>query len=426
MDEKIKDGDSKPKEDPKVNKEKRSTVRTVRTNGVKLDFSANEEAQYSRYYLAVSRRYRLARYMCVLLLVAFLIVMLVFFRENITYANLMYLARDLDSDAKVNVGVYNDISYTERLAYDFGFYRQRLAVATNTGFTLYSKTGSADLETSDVMQSPRLETGEKYALVYDVGAKNYSVFTTVARVLYTEAPAEILDAAVSDSGSYALLTSSDEAKALVTVYNKDFAEVTKYYKDKFVIDIALDNEGTHVATAAVEVGASELCGEISVVEIGVKEAQNVTLPGMMPLQTEYTEDGRLVVLCDTGLVILDGAKEIARVSYDGRVPRAYCIEKNIVALAFADNVIGSENTVFVYDTSGKELYDIKINGGVDMLATDGEESIYTVSDMAAFEISLENGKQKRATVKDRPIGAVAVPGSLVVFSTEGTRSYFTD
>ncbi len=422
MDEKAKNGEKKPK----AGKEKRAPLRSVRQNGVKLDFSANEEPEYSRYYLAVSRRYRVARYMCILFLVVFLTVMLIFFREHITYANLMYLARDLDSDAKINVGVYNDISYTERLSYDFGFYRQRLAVATNTGFTLYSKTGSTDLESSDVMQAPRLEAGEKYALVYDAGAKNYSVFTTVARVLYTEAPFEILDAAISDSGSYALLTGSDQSKFLITVYNKDFAEVIRYYKDKFVIDIALNNEGTSFATAAVEVESSTVTGQISLGTVGEKEAVDVSLPGMMPLQIEYTDDGRLVAVCDTGIVIFEGKKEVARVSFDGKTPNACFVEKNIIALSFADNVIGSENTVKVLDTSGKELYNVKINEKVDLLVTDGEEAVYTVGDSAVFEISLENGKQRREAVKDQPIGAVAVPGSLVVFSNEGSRSYFID
>jgi len=397
-----------------------------RARGVRLDFSTNEEEKYSPYYLAVSRRYRVARYVSILLLAVFLLVMLVFYRENITYANLMYLARDLNSDTKVNLGVYSDLSYTERIAYDFGFYRQRLAVATNTGFTLYSRSGSADLETSEVMKAPRLETGEKYALVYDAGSTSYSVFTTVARVLYANAEFEIEDAAICDEGTYALLTKSDDSRSLITVYNKDFSSVMKYHKDNFVMDIALDKEGEHIAVVSCNFPDSEISCEIMLGKVATEESVYMEYDGLLPVACRYTEDGKLVVVCDAAILIFDGEREIKRIDFGGVQPGSFDIEKNIIAVSFPDNVLGNENNVKIFDSEGKELYNVKISEKITTLVTDGEESVYTVGETSACRISLENGKSTSTPVTDRPIGAVAVPGSLVVFSPEKSKTYFAD
>ena len=101
----------KPKKEKAPKKEKRQKIRNIpRANGVKLDFK-KEEPTVNRYYMAVSKRYRVARYLTVVLLVVYLLVMLLFYRENITYANFVYLARDLDSDTQLSIGEYSDITY---------------------------------------------------------------------------------------------------------------------------------------------------------------------------------------------------------------------------------------------------------------------------------------------------------------------------
>ncbi|MGN1082120.1 MAG: hypothetical protein ACI4SJ_01125, partial [Candidatus Avispirillum sp.] len=104
-------------------------------NAVRVDFGEAEQP-YNRYYAAVAGRYRFARYACIILLVAFLLSMLIFYRDSITYSNLMYLIRDLDSDTPVTVGVYADITYDGMYSPSFGMFRGRVAVASKNGLTL--------------------------------------------------------------------------------------------------------------------------------------------------------------------------------------------------------------------------------------------------------------------------------------------------
>ena len=422
----------RPEKSEKKRPEKRRARRDVppkaipKANGVKLDFSQDEAPQYTKYYMAVSKRYRAARVLSIAILVCFLLVMLVFFRGNITYANLMYLVRDLDTDTAVSVGVYGDISYEKTLASDFALFRQRIAVASSNGFSLYSVTGGQDLSSVDVVANPRLEVSDKYALTYDEGTNRYSVYTTVAKVLSAECEFEILDAAVSDIGKYALVTSTDEARNLITVYNQDFRVVTEYYKDKYVMDVALDSEGEHICAASVDVKLSDVVCELMIGKVGTKDSVSLEYAGMMPLRAEYTDDGRLFVLCDSALLIFKGEKEVARVDFDGLTPGCFAIEGNTVAVTFPTNAVGSESMLRVFNSEGKEICNEHINEKVSIVATDGIESVYVICEANAVRVSLTNEKTKTEAIGERVIGAVAVPGSLVVCFAEGTTSYFAD
>ena len=411
-----------PKKEKNEVKRQRMSA-TPRAKGVRLDFS-EEKPEVNRYWLSVAKRYRVARALAVIVLCAFLFVMLAFFRENITYANLVYLVRDLDSKNTLTVGSYNDISYDRGDNNDFDVFRSRLAVASQKGFTLYSQTGAVDLEYSDVIADPRLEVSDKYAVLYSAGDKRYSVFTTVARVLSAESKYSIEDCAVSDSGSYALLTKSQESRFLITVYNDAFQEKTKYYKDSFVMDMALSEGGDRLCAVSTKIdGASASC-EVMIGKVGTKETKTFDYSGMMPLSCEYTDDGRLLVLCDTALLIFEGEKELSRISFEGLTPGCFDVSGGHIALSFPKNVLGTSNEIRVYSTDGAELCKKDLSGKISCLAADGEEYVYAVTDTEAVRLNPESGKIKKEPCELQALYAAAVPGSVIVFTPEGTESFF--
>lgn len=420
----------KKREKKRIQREnKRKKAPRVRSaphaNGVRLDFT-EEAPKVNRYWLGISKRYRACKIISVFLLCAFLLVMLVFYRENITYANLVYLVRDLDSDGVVEVGGYSDIKHERSQDCDYGLFRSRIAIASPKGFSLYSATGSLDLESPDVLAEPRLEVSDKYALVYGAGEKKYSVYTTVARVLSAESEFEIEDAALSDSGSFALLTRSRESRFLITVYDDSFKERAYYYKDNFVTDIALDAKGENIAAVCAKIEGAETTAVVMLGKIGVKESASFEYKGMMPLSCEYTEDGRCIVLCDSALLIFENEKEIANISFEGLTPGYFDISRNTVAISFATNVVGSENTLRIFDTAGDELCSAEISGKISAVAADGSQAVYAVTDKEAFKIFVKDEKKISVECDLQVIYAMAPPGSLIVCTPEGTTSLFTD
>ena len=122
-----------------------------RTNKkVKIDYS---DMEVSEYYLNASKRYRAAKWISFLLLIAFLTVNLMFFSSNITYANLMYLLRDLDTGNVSITTNFASITYNEEAGATFDIFKGRLAYASSEGFRLYNSTGARELDESRYMKN---------------------------------------------------------------------------------------------------------------------------------------------------------------------------------------------------------------------------------------------------------------------------------
>jgi len=422
----------KPKKDVKIkslfkkagSKDKPKRLNsTPRANGVKLDFT-NEAPRVNRYYMALSKKFSLAKVVSAFLLCVFLLFMLVFYRKSITYDNLMYLVRDLDMDVAVSMGAYNDISYEQSFNLDFSLFRQRIAVCSNTGFYLYSRAGSMDLRFDENLTDPRVESGDRYALVYDAGGRSYSLYTSVTRVRHSESKFDIALGAVSDSGAYALLTKNDESRYLITVFDRDFVERGRYYKDKLVMDMAIDKKGEYIAAVSADVGTSAVSMQVMLSRIGTEKSTQLEYEGMMPLCVRYTESGKLFVLCDCALLVFEGEKEVARVDFGGMVPGYFALNGDIAAVSFAENVTGTENILKVFDTEGSELYNIKISGKIVGVETDGSDAVYCVCETRAVKLSLGDGETKSEKISVKPIDFVPVPGSLILCSPTGTHSLF--
>ncbi len=414
----------------KKNKRKKTdtTEKEVsRRQRVNVDFGKSEAPQ-NGYYLAVAERYRAARYISFILLVAFLITMLVFYRDSITYSNLMYLVRDLDSGTGITVGSFADISYEEQYKRGFTMFRVRVATVSSTSFTLYGSAGSVDISDDISYASPVIDAGEKYALIYDAGGESYSIYTGVSKVLSANDENVIEDGCVSDNGSYALMTRSKDSKFLITVYDAGFRPLTEYYKDKYVVDIALDADGKELAVVSAEVGASDVSCEIMLGKVGSEDSETVNISSQMPLFCRYAADGTLMVLCDKAVVALRDGKIAWQKDITSMTPSAFDMCENFFVLSASKNAIGSENELFVFDTDGNILYNNIISKKVSYVSTDGERCVYAVGDGTADRVIVSGddaGVTDTEATEGRILGVLSAPGNLIVCLPDGTKSLFT-
>lgn len=397
---------------------------SVPVNGVKVDLSV-KKSPVNKYYMSVAGKYRAVRYVTVVMLVLFLTVMLIFFRENITYSNLMYLIRDLDTAGEIGgVGSYTNITYDGQYAEDFALFKGRVLVAGTSGLTVYDASGSKETEYDSDYSKPRLETGEKYALMYDCGGKSYSLFTSVARVLTSASDEVIEGAAVSDSGYYALLTRSKDSKYMVTVYNSGFEPVMKYHKDKYVIDTALDPDGKNIAVVSAFANGSSVSCEVSFAKVGTEDFTSVQYDGIMPLSAHYTGDGTMLLMCDTALMGFHDGELAWRHDFEGTHPNAFTLAGNTAAVCCSKNSIGSTNDILIFDIKGEVLYNIALERKITDIVSDGEDSVYAVGDGTGTRIALSDGTVTQESVSVIPVKLLSPAGSLIVCGEGGTASYF--
>ena len=238
------------------------TVKDELSKSREIKIDVEQKREHNEYYAKVSNRYRTLKFFALGALVLYLVGMIVLHRSQITYENLVYLMKDLDTDVDATGTVFREIKYDESTKLSGEMFKGYFAAATTGSFTLFNTTGSAEREYQISMENPKVLTGEKYVMVYDVGGNSYSLYTSIVNVLTKQTGQVLQGAALSDSGSYALICRARENRYVIDFYDENFKEISRIYKDKYVMDAALSSDGAHYAIASCEVAGSDLTCEV--------------------------------------------------------------------------------------------------------------------------------------------------------------------
>ncbi len=315
--------------------------------------------QKNRYYLRVSRRWRMVGWLFAVALGMFLVVTLSVYGKYITYDNLTYLARDFDLSVRTTDDVHTTVTYPRQEKLAFAPFKSGMAVLGADVLRLYDGAGISLLEDKLGYTTPALCTSEKYVLCYDLGAKQYSVYNALTRVIRRDTDFRILCADMSDSGAYLLVTRSNETRYVVEYYNEALSRTMSVYKDHYVLDAAIRDDGARFVICSAIPSGTDLSCEISLCQAGSAEpVRTTTYPGAMPLMVDFAPDGSFTVVCDT-MVLTCGAdgEEIARYPISGMTLVTAHQKNGVTAIAAAENALGSENRIVVLDAAGTILLD---------------------------------------------------------------------
>ena len=97
--------------------------------------------QKNRYYLRVSRRWRLVGWGFAVLLGLYLVVALSVYGKYITYDNLTYLARDFDLSVRAADDVHTTVTYPRQETLAFTPFKSGMAVVGADVLRLYDGAG---------------------------------------------------------------------------------------------------------------------------------------------------------------------------------------------------------------------------------------------------------------------------------------------
>lgn len=346
----------------------------------KIRFDGEKTREYNRYYANVATGYKVSKFVLLAVLLCYLIVSMSIYRSYITYDNLMYLLRDFDTDAASAAAGFSDISYDDDGDMRFDIYKDRLALVTNTSLTLYNTAGATELKSTGTGNSPALLTGDKYAMVYDVGGTSYYLYNTVARVLSKTTEGRIQSAALSDSGTYLLVTRARENRYLISIYDDSFRELTRIYKDKFVIDAALDRSGTKYAVVSFEVNSADFVCEVMSGKCSSDESNSVSVAGYLPLSVNYFSNGSFAVVCDAGVLFFSSDGQMtSEYKFSGKdlVFADFCGDRILVSVS--ENIVASRSRLILLAPSGQVEKEIQVDGKISAAAVGNKNIFYVCS-----------------------------------------------
>ncbi len=144
-------------------------------------------------------------------------------------------------------------------------------VLTGTEISAYANSGKQLFSFSHGFDTPILKASSSRALVFNQGKTEAILFDLNGPIKEITTEKNILNAAVSNSGSYAIATHSDKYACAVTVYNKNHTQVYEWYSAEDTVNaLALSSNGKKLAVATLSALGGSFTSSIKV--LGFKSA----------------------------------------------------------------------------------------------------------------------------------------------------------
>jgi hypothetical protein len=183
-----------------------------------------------------------------------------------------------------------------------------LAILNDTNLYLYNSRGKIISNIQQMSDKTVLLTNNSRSLTYDVNAKSYRLHTP-SRTVEAEVENNILAADLGEGGQYALVTTSRQYVAEVTVYESPTApHLFRWFSsENHVSGVSLSPGGDRLAVSCVMTENGAIRSSVLLFHRGVEQRlAEVDFPDSLILQLDYYEDERIGVLTDREYAVLDG------------------------------------------------------------------------------------------------------------------------
>ena len=214
-------------------------------------YETGGEKQPNRRYKRLSVAVGLLKYVVITLFFLFFMTMTFVYSSEINVENFRYILKDMNLKIPTGIEEYGDIYYVADIEQSFAVYRDDFVCVGRSSLEVVDMTGRQVQSTELKYINPRLVTGGKYMLVYDLSNTHYGIFNTFSELHGEALEYPISDADINDEGYYLIVTRDTEYKTAVYVYNKEMKRVYTYQSnERYIYDAHLENDGSFTLYAA--------------------------------------------------------------------------------------------------------------------------------------------------------------------------------
>ena len=241
------------------------------------------------------------------------------------------------------------------------------AILTGSEVILKGTRGSELFRYTHGYSNPAIDVGKTRLIIYDSGNKSYGILNRTGILYQDESELPIVSAAISNSGTVAVLTRGERSLAQLEVKsNIDYlSDFIWYGVSGFPLscNFSLDNKEIYVVTLSAT--NSGIVSILTFIDLDKKiEVGEVTLGGM--ILEVYGDSRQYTVVTDKGVYLLNNEHK-TDISYSFSRTPILSIAKsdNYLALSFGDNSKADVNYTIILSNELEPLVTIKDIGVVD-------------------------------------------------------------
>ena len=344
-----------------------------------IDLSAPQ----NEYYEAVSERCGSVQVFLYLILLAFVAVSFLMNTDLITYQNLYYFVKDLNSATEtVDVLHTDSISYPTDTSQSFSLYRQGLAVAGNTSVTIFTASGRQTVSQNVQYQNPVAVGTGKYLLVYELDGTSYSLYNSYTQIHTGKTESPIRCATMSDCGMYAIVTESEEYASVVRLYSRSFEPINQYRYNGYVTDVAINAKGTYLSVLMTRMENGALVTGLNVYEPKKDTVHaQYEIGNGLGVRCGFTDSDIVTVLSGDGVYSVSaGGKLISEYRFEGKNIKGFDLSDDGCAVVLKGNGSVTDQQVVIFDKKGKIKHQSVVTQTVQSVAVNDGKAYLMCSD----------------------------------------------
>lgn len=381
-----------------------------------------------KYFDALADKYLKASHILYIALAVCFLFTLIFNSKLLTYNNFTYLIKDLNSAASIASENYNSISYTNdelRVVSDF---RGGIITASSTDMAIYNASGRKTLYLSENFVSPQIASSKKYAIIYDLGGNNYSVYSSFARVHHGKLSHPISLIAVSDTGWFAIVSRDNDHTSVVYLYDDDFNLKNKYsFASKYVFGVSINERGNRIAILITEPSSSG--DRFSTSVMLCKPGENdkiaeVELDSSIPYGLSFVDSGNLQILTANVLHVINetNGKYENNYKFNSSTILRFDINRFGCAVAFAANDGVINNNVLIFDKNGNLAYNTtETNGILDLRLCN--DYIFINQSNTITKINIKNGTRTQKNIFEKAFDIIVYNDNNILLCCQTKAKY---
>ncbi|MBR6681754.1 MAG: hypothetical protein IKL40_02075, partial [Clostridia bacterium] len=381
----------------------------------RIDIS-EKKPQVNNFYLVISGRFKTAKYITLCVLVIFLLTMVVLCRDEITVENLRYLFKDFEMGENVVVNTDSSITYDSDPQVNLALYKGDLVISGSTNFTLCDLQGNNRLSEDSLFSNPVILTGDKYILVYGLSENTYAMYNTFSK-LHTESfDYPIIAAALSDEGMYAIVTRTTEYRSVIYIYNKNFERVGAIYKDKYIVDIEFNSDGTKLLIASTYSSNGNYCTElVNYTPYSNEASKTQIIENSMPIKVAYNKNGGYSIACDNCIYFYDSEYNHKSTFDFGTkiLPLSIEMTNEHTTITYSENIVGEDIRVLVFDENGSTVVNASASGIAKKTRTT-KDYVYVLQNGSVCRINNQDGSAVYYNTEKNAHEMLLVNDSLIV------------
>lgn len=246
----------------------------------------------------------------------------------------------------------------------FGFLGNDIVALSDTSFTALNKSAYIIRKEFHNLNRPCMKSANMRAIIYDGEGKSFKI-ESASRTLYSaESENNIISADILDSGTYSLLTESQNYLSQCTVWNRKNIEKYKYcFSEIYATSVSLNPSGTKAAVGGVSLNDGTVDSSIYVLNFKSEKPEYIfKLEDNSVTDVRYFSNGNILAIGDKYLCVINPkSKKVKKFHYDKKSLKFYdfSMDSGLVCCLSLPSCENQNNEIYLIDALGEQKTCIK-------------------------------------------------------------------